>query len=818
MKLLHFSLMALVLGLLGNYPRVSSGQAVMLEEIVVTARRREENLMEVPVSISVLSSEILQDPSMVDQFDLFEMAPGLNYEQAQDRQGARASVRGVWTRAQNPVRAKVTSFIDGVPILGQTGALQFSGVDRVEVMRGPQSAAFGRATFSGAINYVTADPGDEFESQVLLSTSDLDRNLVGIGLSGPITDTLGFTLDMNTSEYKGPDSWGTTEGLTLGGQATDYIKGKLVYAPSDSFDMKIQVLKLDTDDDPGIQYMLPEAQLNACNNITLPNGEKYIKGEWTCNPAPNAGGIPTNNRPEATLTPGTANYYYAQSYGVLEPGSYLNRQRVQSEFNFNMDNGSAVQVLASYSEDELRRWFDADRSDAVPTFPMGMIMGVNSMANPNAIDETFVEVKWLSPEDQPVRWMVGASLFDYSYLTNIYTQLAGVKLGLEDEANNGNAFTPIAINADDSTNTGIYGSVTWDVNDRLTLSAEGRYQNDDVTNESNITGVSFNNATKSFAPRFAFTYAVDDTWSTYGQLSRGTNPSGVSIDFVRDIIVESLAAARAGKYITYDADTFKIFEEEVLTNIEFGVKGSLLDNRLQLAAAVYAMEWDKMIQPVGFNWDDNSWNDGTHSPNGTVYSMGDTMAMGFLNVGDGDLSGIELEGNFRANDNWTLRGTATIASAKYGQSCDPRAVNDFGYTPTTTVQTGGPYDCVEVGGNDMAANPDKTLTLSATYRAPLGNGGWNWFGRVGLRYEDITYLNDDTLNLAYLPATNILNGSVTFQNENLTLAVFGNNLTDNDTPRQVQLNSDNNLSPARDGHLVSPRTPREIGVRMTYDF
>ena len=75
MKLLNFAVMALVLGLLGNYPRVSSGQAVMLEEIVVTARRREENLMEVPVSISVLSSEILQDPSMVDQFDLFEMAP-----------------------------------------------------------------------------------------------------------------------------------------------------------------------------------------------------------------------------------------------------------------------------------------------------------------------------------------------------------------------------------------------------------------------------------------------------------------------------------------------------------------------------------------------------------------------------------------------------------------------------------------------------------------------------------------------------------------------------------------------------------------------
>ena len=89
--------------------------ASLLEEIVVTARRREENLMEVPVSVSVLGSDLLMDPSVVDQFDLYELTPGISYDQSQDRQAARASVRGVWTRAQNPIRAKVTSFVDGVP-------------------------------------------------------------------------------------------------------------------------------------------------------------------------------------------------------------------------------------------------------------------------------------------------------------------------------------------------------------------------------------------------------------------------------------------------------------------------------------------------------------------------------------------------------------------------------------------------------------------------------------------------------------------------------------------------------------------------------
>tara|TARA_B100000315_G_C14336762_1_gene477754 strand:- start:180 stop:764 length:585 start_codon:yes stop_codon:yes gene_type:complete len=194
------------------------------------------------------------------------------------------------------------------------------------------------------------------------------------------------------------------------------------------------------------------------------------------------------------------------------------------------------------------------------------------------------------------------------------------------------------------------------------------------------------------------------------------------------------------------------------------------------------------------------------------------MAMGFVNVGDGDLSGIELEANFRANDNWSFRGSATFASAEYAASCDARSVNDYGYAPTFTVQEGAPYDCVEVAGNDMPQQPDTTLVLSGTYTAPLGTGGWEWFGRLGLRYASEEYLSNDSLNLANLPAYTIWNGSVTLRNDHLTLALYGNNLTDDDTPRQMNLSTDNNLSPVRDGLLITPRIPRELGVRMTYDF
>lgn len=69
---------------------------------------------------------------------------------------------------------------------------------------------------------------------------------------------------------------------------------------------------------------------------------------------------------------GTPNYFLAQSYSVLEPGAFLERGRIQAEFNYSTDDGSMLQVLTSYSEDDSRRWSDGDRSDAVPVIRMGM--------------------------------------------------------------------------------------------------------------------------------------------------------------------------------------------------------------------------------------------------------------------------------------------------------------------------------------------------------------------------------------------------------------------------------------------------------------
>ena len=248
------ALTALAIAIVGP-PAYSQG-VTALEEIVVTARKREENLQEIPVSISVISSSLIDEAGIIEPRDFFELTPGVDFDTNGDRNNATPAVRGIQSTATATTRQKVMSFIDGLPLVGAQGTMQFTGIERVEVFRGPQSAAFGRSTFAGAINYVTRDPGEEFVGDLSFSSSNLGRNAIQLELGGPINDTFGYTLDVNVDEYDGPDEWVSTEGFRIGGTQTDYVSGKLTFAPNDRFNGEIRALSMRTDDDMTLRYYI----------------------------------------------------------------------------------------------------------------------------------------------------------------------------------------------------------------------------------------------------------------------------------------------------------------------------------------------------------------------------------------------------------------------------------------------------------------------------------------------------------------------------------------------------------------------------------
>ncbi len=792
--------------------------AAGLEEIVVRARKRDELLQDVPIAITVFGQGDIRDAGIENQWDLFELAPGVTFDQVQDRNASRPSVRGVQSQAQNPVRQKVTTFIDGVPVLGQTGSMQFTGVDQVTILRGPQSAAFGRATFAGAIDYTTTNPGETWGGIVELQATDLGRNRASFSVGGPIFDNLGIIVDGNFDEFDGPDEWVSTDNVQLGGTKTDYYSAALVFDWGESSSAKLRYTHLEVDDEPQIEYFIDADSQAACSNLTLPNGENYIDGKFNCALPNLAGGVPLNHQPELDFTPGTPEFFLVQTYSVLDPASRLERDRFQLNVDIGLSNGSAIEILASSSEDTVQRWFDADGSDAMAVVAnmMGMlsVTGVNSMANPNDIEETYGEIRWVSPSDNDLRMVFGASVFDYDSLTNIFNQYAGVLLGLEDEANNGQPFAPINILSDSSTNSGVFANVTYDFNDRTTGAVELRYQEDDITNVNNTSGESFTNVTESWQPRVSINHKINQEWSFYGQASSGTNAAGVNIPFTLDDVQASLAAAAAAGVVQFDDETFLNFDEERITNYEIGIKGSTADRRLRLAATVYYMDWEDFIQPVNLAWN-GDWNDGSFDPNGTVFNMADTMARTFLNSGDAELYGLELEGTWAATDNFTLRGAFTFAQAKFVEGCDPLAVTNLGFEPTDTIEEGAATDCVDVSGNDLPGQPDFTGALTATYNGNIG-AGWDWLGRMDIRHQGPEYI--DSVNLAEISSFTTINASVAFRNEVFDVRLYVNNLTDEDTPQTVRFIADNNQVGSPDNFAIRPRFPREVGLRVNVGF
>lgn len=813
-----------------------------LEEIVVTARRREESLQDVPVAISVLNNDFISESNILDHYDLYAETPGIEYTQSRDRLGSRPSIRGVSTTAQNILQQKMGAFIDGAPLLGNTGSLQFTDLERIEVLRGPQGSAFGRATFSGAFNYVTRDPGNEHTSTIKMATSDLSRNVLGVSLDGPITETLGYTLDLFMDEFEGPDHWVATDGSQTGSTNTDYFAGKLKWAPSDRFDMEVRVSWMNPHDAPSNEVHLTKESRDACTNITLPNGEPYIDGKFNC--ALRTDNVPRNTNLTLGYTPGTLEYNIALANSVLDPRSAVTRERFQAEFNFPQENGSLFQVITSYNEESGDRWHDQDQGNAPVTVDTKKKkVGKTTQNNGGARyqDETYLDVRWVSPGDQSFRWLVGASYFDFIRRDDSYRQFAAIvhpEFDLANLINGGDAFRPNRRQFAENTAIGLYGNATYDFSDRTTVSFEGRLQEDERLTIEPISGRTVLQMTESFQPRFAINHALNDSWSVYGQFSRGTNPAHSNPVFADDVIIASLAAAKAGGTITYNEETFRSAVEEELTNFEVGIKGTGLDGRLQLAAAIYTMDWKDQLMGADFDWEGSAvdsvtgtckdqsgmaitdcWNDGSFDPNGVIYGDTDAQSgMVFINRGDGDLKGIELEANWAATDNLSIRGTLTVMDNIYARNCDQEPVDDMGYTPTATIVDDGVlFDCFDVSGNKIEQQADQHYSLSATYRAPLGGTGWEWMARLGARHEGDQFI--ELANVTELPAVTTYSGSVGFYNDNWQVILFGNNLSNEDAPREVRgLRNDRELKKPTRNYNFLQRIPRELGVRVDFSF
>ncbi|MFM2020578.1 MAG: Ferripyoverdine receptor precursor, partial [Pseudomonadota bacterium] len=205
------------------------------EVIVVTATKREQTLEEVPVAVSVTSSAEIERAQVRDLNDLQTLVPSLRVSQLQSSANTNFIIRGFGNGANNSgIEPSVGVFIDGVyrsRSAAQIGDLP--NLQRVEVLRGPQSTLFGKNASAGVISIVTAAPQFEFGGSAELSYGNFDAIVAKADVTGPISDTLAFSIGGNYNKRDGyainlADGSRTNERNRWG------TRGQLLFQPSDS--------------------------------------------------------------------------------------------------------------------------------------------------------------------------------------------------------------------------------------------------------------------------------------------------------------------------------------------------------------------------------------------------------------------------------------------------------------------------------------------------------------------------------------------------------------------------------------------------------
>lgn len=207
----------------------------MLEEVIVTVQKREEQLQDVPVSVQAFSAGLLAARGVEEPAQLQQITPGMQYNLQLGY--SQIYIRGVGTDAFLPsADATVATYVNGIYYPMAFGAnSKLGAIERIEVLKGPQGTLFGRNSTGGAINIVMKQPGQEVEAAFSVSRERFDKTSLNGHYSGPISDTLAFSVGLQWSEAENYYSPSDVSPLkSLPGETSDGYALKLAWNPSDS--------------------------------------------------------------------------------------------------------------------------------------------------------------------------------------------------------------------------------------------------------------------------------------------------------------------------------------------------------------------------------------------------------------------------------------------------------------------------------------------------------------------------------------------------------------------------------------------------------
>ncbi|MCC7198077.1 MAG: TonB-dependent receptor, partial [Gammaproteobacteria bacterium] len=456
--------------------------ATGLEEIVVTARKREEVLMEVPVAISVLTADDLEKKGVLNLQDVAMFTPGLSYFDAIQNQLGTPVVRGISQTNLNSPDRNVAIFYGGVYLANSNASnLEMLDVARVEVVKGPQSALYGRNAFMGAINFVPAAPTQQFYGKGELTMGSDERLEARLKVAGPLTDTLGgrFAVSRNTFD-------GTWENIgapndNLGGYETTNVSGMLQWDPSDEFSGRLFGFWTDDRRDSSPQYY---AALNCGpgTSITVVCGDIPVQEE-------------IGAMPDALAFSRKVSLFSLDSSYDFGPMSLSGQL---AYYKAVMDNYSDYQTGTHGGEGAV---FDIVSRSAPTVVLRRQAVPYYVGAGKGDSESWSAELRLASNQNQRLRWMVGGFYFENEANTTgryvfdgralLSTEYPRDAFGLgalatryTDPRHN---MYVTALDRRNDEQLGFFGTLDFDITDSLTAGVELRHDDEDRSRANLLT-------------------------------------------------------------------------------------------------------------------------------------------------------------------------------------------------------------------------------------------------------------------------------------------------------------------------------------------
>jgi iron complex outermembrane receptor protein len=512
-------------------------QAGALSDVVVTARRRQETLQEIPASVTAISSETIERGGVRNIEDVARLTPGLTFVSLGSN-FALPVIRGLST---NVGESNVGFFIDGVYQGSRSGMdRQLSDVERIEVIKGPQVALYGRNAFGGAINVITRSPTNDPSFRAAVTAGEYGRMEGSAVFSGPLVEDRLFGRIGVAHIQRDGFYTNTLTGGDLDHNQSTTLSGALLWQATDkvSFDLRASWEDTETGDNPG--YFT----LN--NNPVLFAGRSQIL----------LGEVPSK-------TSG-----FAVTPGGFERESSL----ISLTGKWDVSDTLQASSITSYSQLESHQRTDNDYGPADLSFQT-QDTDLNAFSQEFRLDYT----------GQALDWLVGLYYSDQEQKS---VDLDLVTTAALEGALPASLRSTLLRNTETSEVLALFGSVSWRFAPAWSVDVAGRYfreekgldpfQSNPYTNVVLSPNPALSLTEEHFTPSLALSWEATDDLRFYGSVARGVKTGGFN----------ALANVTAPERY-YDAETS--------WNYELGMKASLLDRRMLVNAAVFQIKWDDQI-------------------------------------------------------------------------------------------------------------------------------------------------------------------------------------------------------------------------------